>query len=385
MPHTPAPAFDKPHLDEFINELAVMLIWVDAELRVTKLNIMANHILGCKQSPIGQSLFELFPALADYRASLVETLLKQKKLSLSQQMLDYGDRTHPCYVTVYPLLSGPEALIKIEDLSHQTLLDDMVIQSEKMVTIGGLASGMAHEVKNPLGIILQNIQNILHRLDKTAEKNIVVAQELKVSLDEINRYLEARNILKFMDNIRIAIDRALQIIATMLNFGTQNPIHMKNENVLELIENALSFVEQDYDLLHSFDISRVKVNRDFPIYPIPPIVCSGTQLTQVFFNLIKNAIQALHHIPQSEITLRVIDQPDAVIISVSDNGQGIPPHLLTNLFKPFFTTKSREQGTGLGLAVSHYIISENHHGTLTADNLPEGGACFTAVIPRHPC
>ena len=361
-----------------------MLIWVNAEFKISKLNIMANHILGCKQSPIGTSVFELFPSLAPYQAQLIATLGQEQKLSLNQQMLDYGDRTHPCYVTVYPLLEGKEALIKIEDLSHQTLLDDMVIQSEKMVTIGGLASGMAHEVKNPLGIILQNIQNILHRLDKSAEKNIVVAQELNVSLDEINRYLEARNIFKFMDNIRIAIDRALQIIATMLNFGTQNPIHMKNENVLELIDNALSFVEQDYDLLHSFDLSKIKVIRDYPSTPPASIVCSGTQLTQVFFNLIKNAMQALHHLPTPEITIRVRDDLDAMIVTVSDNGQGIPEHLLTNLFKPFFTTKSRDQGTGLGLAVSHYIISENHHGLLSASNLPQGGACFTAQIPHHP-
>ncbi len=375
------PVLNKDQLHEFIDDLPVMLIWVDQQLNITELNRMANHLLiKDQESLVGQPLLTLFPVLIEHQDSIINVLTHQEKLSLSQQQLEYNSRSHPCYVTVYPLTEHAGLLIKVEDLSHQMLLDDIVIQSEKMITIGGLAAGMAHEIKNPLGIILQNIQNILCRLDKTSEKNQALAAELHISLEGIHQYLEQRQILKFMDNIRIAIDRALQVIATMLNFGTQNPINMKEENIITLIENALSFAEQDYDLLHTSDIAKIKVHKDFPQENVS-LICSSTQITQVLFNLIKNGMQALHGLPHPELTIKVYKENDHVIVKVSDNGLGIPEHLLANLFKPFFTTKSKEQGTGLGLAVSHYIVNENHHGSLTADNPKTGGACFTAKLP----
>lgn len=376
------PVLDNSQLHEFINDLPVMLIWVDQQLNITELNMMASHLLVQNQkSVIGQPLLGVFPVLAAQQEHILQAVQTQQKLSLSQQMLDYNTRSHPCYVTLYPLLEQAGLLIKIEDLSHQTLLDDMVIQSEKMITIGGLAAGMAHEIKNPLGIILQNIQNILCRLDKTSEKNQALAQELDISLATVNQYLEQRQILKFMDNIRLAIDRALQIIATMLNFGTQNPISMKEENIVSLIENALSFAEQDYDLLHTSDIAKIKTVCDFKSLVLSAI-CSSTQITQVLFNLIKNGMQALHGLPHPQLTITAYEENEMIIVKVADNGLGIPAHLLPNLFKPFFTTKSTEQGTGLGLAVSHYIISENHHGTLNAENPSQGGACFIMKLPK---
>ncbi|MFA6037180.1 MAG: ATP-binding protein [Legionellales bacterium] len=371
---------DTCQLHEFINDLPVMLIWVDKQLNITELNMMAKHLLVENHENVcGQPLLTVFPALKTHQNSILQVLSKQEKLCLSQQQLEYNSRTHPCYVTLYPLLEQAGLLIKIEDLSHQTLLDDMVIQSEKMITIGGLAAGMAHEIKNPLGIILQNIQNILCRLDKNSEKNKGLAQELQISLDTVNQYLEQRQILKFMDNIRIAIDRALQIIATMLNFGTQNPINMKEENIVTLIDNALSFAEQDYDLLHTSDIAKIKIVREFK-EPVLTAKCSSTQITQVLFNLIKNGMQALHGLPHPELTISAYEEDNHIIVKVSDNGLGIPAHLLPNLFKPFFTTKSKEQGTGLGLAVSHYIINENHHGSLSAENPAQGGACFKIFL-----
>ena len=288
------PVLDKAHLHEFISDLPVMLIWVDKQLNITELNIMANRLLTDGETTIiGLPLLKIFPALTAHLDVISYAIKQKEKLCLRQQMLDYNERTHPCYVCLYPLLENEGVLIRIEDLSHQTLLDDMVIQSEKMVTIGGLAAGMAHEIKNPLGIILQNIQNILSRLDKTSEKNQALATELHITLESINQYLEQRQIIKFMDNIRLAIDRALQIIATMLNFGTQNPVSMKQENIINLIENALGFAEQDFDLLQNHDIAKVKIIRDFQ-ETIAPIVCSSTQITQVLFNLIKNGMQALH-------------------------------------------------------------------------------------------
>ncbi|MGA2654810.1 MAG: ATP-binding protein [Gammaproteobacteria bacterium] len=372
---------NKHQLHELINDLPVMLIWVDSKLNIIELNRIANHLLVENQEKIlGEPLLTIFPALISHQDDILQVFHKQEKLCLSQQSLEYNERTHPCYVTLYPLTDNAGLLVKIEDLSHQTLLDDMVIHSEKMITIGGLAAGMAHEIKNPLGIILQNIQNILCRLDKTSQKNQALAAELNVSLDSINHYLEQRQILKFMDNIRIAIDRALQVIATMLNFGTQNPVNMKEENIISLINNALSFAEQDYDLLHTSDIAKIKIHKDFQRENLSAI-CSSTQITQVLFNLIKNGMQALHGLPHPELTIKAYQENDHIIVKVSDNGLGIPPNLLPNLFKPFFTTKSKEQGTGLGLAVSHYIVNENHHGSLSADNPATGGACFTMNLP----
>ncbi len=106
------PLLDKPHLHEFINDLPVMLIWVDPMLNIIELNMMANHLLVQNQEPvIGQSLLTLFPALITHQDEILAVSTSRKKLSLSQQMLEYNSRTHPCYVTLYALLEYAGILV----------------------------------------------------------------------------------------------------------------------------------------------------------------------------------------------------------------------------------------------------------------------------------
>jgi C4-dicarboxylate-specific signal transduction histidine kinase len=105
------------------------------------------------------------------------------------------------------------------------------------------------------------------------------------------------------------------------------------------------------------------------------------QLQQVFVNLLVNAADALEGRDQARIVIRIVNEPDKVIITFSDNGQGFSPGFEENLFKPFFTTKEVGKGTGLGLAICQGII-ENHGGEIMAKNIETGGACLTITLPR---
>ena len=124
-------------------------------------------------------------------------------------------------VTVYPLMSnGVEgAVIRVDDVTERVRIEEMMVQSEKMLSVGGLAAGMAHEINNPLGVILQASQNVLRRVSPDLPVNARVAGECGITLSSVQQYLERREILTFLEDIRQSGQRAAEIVANMLSFS----------------------------------------------------------------------------------------------------------------------------------------------------------------------
>jgi len=262
-----------------------------------------------------------------------------------------------------------------------------MVQTEKMMSVGGLAAGMAHEINNPLSAIIQGSQNIKRRLDPHLPKNIKVANELDADLSKISEYLTEREIIKFMDNIHSAGQRAAHIVTNMLQFSRQSSRKLDMHNICELLDRAIEIASSDYDLKKGYDFKQLEIIKEYSDMQLQ-VPCAAPEIEQVLLNLIKNAAQALkerevnsfeeHH---STITISCQAIMNQCVLSITDNGTGMDNAVRKRIFEPFFTTKDVGIGTGLGLSVSYFIITSHHNGTMDVSSRLGEGTKFTIKLP----
>jgi len=274
-------------------------------------------------------------------------------------------------------------VVFLKDITFRKKNQEMMMQTEKMISVGGLAAGMAHEINNPLGAILQSVQNIARRISPDLHANIKAAEECGIDLNKFYKYLEKRNVITFIDGIRESGVRAAKIIDNMLQFSRRSESHMAPTDIVTLIEKTIEFANNDYDLKKRFDFRNIKIVKEIDSN-MPLVPCTETEIEQVTLNLLKNAAQAMEEKninESSRIILRCHIDGDWATIEVEDNGPGMNESIRKRAFEPFFTTKPVGTGTGLGLSISYMIITENHNGTLEVESEPGQGTKFIIKLP----
>lgn len=276
----------------------------------------------------------------------------------------------------------PTVFAVIRDLRDMKRMQQLMIQTEKMQSLGGLAAGMAHEINNPLGIIVQAAQNIVRRLDPSSDPNIEAARRHGLDLHGLAGFLEERNIFRYLQGIREAGERAASIVADMLSFSRRSERTFSSNDLSAIVSKSLELAGKDFDLKKHYDFRRLNVVKEYDA-DVPLVSCVSTEIEQVLLNLVRNAAQAMARAGTQNptLTLRTKRMQDWAVIEVEDNGPGIPKDDLSRIFEPFYTTKKVGEGTGLGLSVSYFIITNNHHGHLTAASREGRGAKFVISLP----
>ncbi len=282
---------------------------------------------------------------------------------------------------------SPAALVFLTDITERKQSEKLMIQSEKMLSLGGLAAGMAHELNNPLGGMLQGVQNVQRRLSPDLKSNRKLAEEFGIDLHNLQLYLEKRDILSFLKGIMDSGKKASSIISNMLQFSRKSESQMAPTNLVKLIENVLDLAGKDYDLKKKHDFRNIKVTKEIDS-GLPLVPCTETEIEQVFLNLFRNAAQAMIGEKQEgphtiTIRLRMSNAGKKIRIEVEDNGPGMNKETQNRIFEPFFTTKSVGEGTGLGLSVSYMIITNNHKGTMDVESEVGKGTRFIIQLPLH--
>lgn len=260
-----------------------------------------------------------------------------------------------------------------------------LIQSEKMVTLGRLVAGVAHEINNPVCYVKTNLQTLRHyvtELEQLLDNVLTLAysehnSDLSVALVALKKqhdydYLHAELPI-LLDETSEGIERIEGFVATLRNYAHDDVQQGQPVCLKALVETALRLVH------HELKYAVRQVNREYA--DIPEVWCRPAQISQVLVNLLVNAVQAM---PEGgEISIRLNQQDESCVeLSVCDQGQGIADELMPHLFEPFVTTKPAGKGTGLGLPICHDIMA-GHGGELRAENRPGGGACFTLTLPIH--
>ncbi|MHC5348996.1 sensor histidine kinase [Metapseudomonas furukawaii] len=374
------------YLNSIIDSMPSALIALDEQLYVTQWNQEASALSGTSMDDaLNQPVFLAFPSLKPFLPQIRLTAEKHKVEKVERVSWRVGEDVKHYALTFYPLTGGAGrgVVIRIDDITQRLSMEELMVQSEKMLSVGGLAAGMAHEINNPLGAILHNVQNIRRRLSPELDRNQEQAAISGISLESVNQYLEAREVPRLLDDIQYAGARAAKIVTHMLAFSRRSNRQLAPCQLPMLIDQALEIASNDFDLTEGFDFKELQIVREFDP-DLGPVPGTANELEQVLLNLLKNAAQAVHQREDGEegrITLRTRLCPPWAEIQVEDNGVGIPETVRKRIFEPFFTTKEVGQGTGLGLSVSYFIITNNHKGQMEVQSRPGQGTCFTLRLP----
>lgn len=375
------------YLNSIIDSMPSALIALDEQLYVTQWNQEASALSGTPlDEALNQPIFLAFSPMKNFLPQIKRTV-EQHSVTKIERVTWIKDEERRHYaLTFYPLTgdAGRGVVIRIDDITQRLSLEEMMVQSEKMLSVGGLAAGMAHEINNPLGAILHNVQNIRRRLSSDLQKNIEQAEAEGIELEAVNRYLVSREVPQLLDGIQQAGARAAKIVSHMLSFSRLSNRQMAPCDLPALIDQALEIASNDFDLTIGFDFKGQAITRQFDP-ELGPVPGTANELEQVLLNLLKNAAQAIHQRPEDaepgRIIVRTRLNPPWAEIQVEDNGIGMSEQVRKRTFEPFFTTKEIGQGTGLGLSVSYFIITNNHKGQMEVQSAVGQGTCFTLRLP----
>ena len=382
----------RSYLKNIIDSMPSILLGVDRDGRITHWNMEAEKKTGISESDArGRNLPEILPALEGQLENVRLAIEKREPQKVERMMDTVGGETMYFDVMVYPLIDNDMqgAVIRVDDVTGRVRIEEMMVQTEKMLSVGGLAAGMAHEINNPLGGILLGAQNILRRVSPELAANVNTARECGTSIEAVLRYMEARKITKMIDGIREMGERASKIVSNMLSFSRQSESRMSMANLAEIIDRTLELAANDYDLKKKYDFRHIRVIKEYSP-DVPDIYCVITEIQQVILNLLKNSAQAIAEKSFTDdkptITLRTGREGDMARIEIEDNGPGIEENDRKRVFEPFFTTKEVGVGTGLGLSVSYFIITNNHKGAMEVESRTDQGTLFIIHLPlsRRP-
>ena len=296
-----------------------------------------------------------------------EVLMINGERPYRTQLRHADGHTIPAVLTLTALATEdePRTLITIMALATVEHINEALWHTQRLAGIGTLTSSIAHELTNPISIITATCNNLQHDVSQ----NVLTDTQLR----------------HYIDMIEQSAWRSVRIMEALRNYALNNDPQTAVTDLNMIIEDALTLVRQQFRKEYN-----VTIETDLDD-SLKSVVCDHNRLTQVVFNLLTNARDAM--LPQGG-TIRVKSWADPMIngrqddpveteyaFSISDTGTGIADETMGKIFNPFFSTKMGGSGTGLGLFISHGIVAQ-HNGRLLAENNAEGGATFTVILPR---
>ena len=378
----------KNFLQRVIDSMPSVLIAVDPAGKIILWNrraeqecrLRSNQAMGMelekalkvvKYEVIASNLNEALTTLKPVRLQKVEGCAKAQ-----------GQTKRHYDMVIYPLPAEEDggAVIHIDDVTEQVALEQILIQKEKMESLAGLAAGFAHELNNPLAVILQTVQVLQRRLSPEFSKNCEAADELGTSMTAIAGYLEAKKCDTMIASIAEAGSRAAKIVENIQTFSRPSGSDFSRYNLEDLVERTLDLAVSDHDMRRHLKFQRINIVRDY--HSVPEVVCDSGQIQQVVLILLKNAAQALVKVDgDPRITLRLEAKGGYVCLEVRDNGTGMSPDVCRRVFDPFYSTQEVGQGVGLGLSIAYHIITQNHRGFMSVSSESGGGSSFELYLP----
>lgn len=375
----------KEYLNSIINSMPSIMIGVTPSGHITHWNAAAELATGIREKQsLGFRLHEIYPDLPVAPGMIDEAIANSEPMTRENVKLEHLNSVRYVDITVYPLhsLELTGAVIRVDDVTLRQQLDSMMLQNEKLKSLGELAAGMAHEINNPLAAILQSLQNVQRRLSPEQPGNQAAAKALGMDMRLLHDYLEARDINRFLAGMESAGHRAAEIVRHMLEFSRSSSRQLEPTSLNAIAHTSVEFMRNAIELSMPALHARLVIEEEFDT-ALPAVPASGVELQQVLVNLLKNAAQAIQEARREAPLIRISTRlvPPFAEIRVEDNGIGMNISTSRQIFDPFFTTKAVGQGTGLGLSISHFIIGQRHHGRIEVSSTPGEGTTFILSLP----
>ncbi|MGE4421742.1 MAG: PocR ligand-binding domain-containing protein [Pseudodesulfovibrio sp.] len=378
----------RKYLSNIIDSMPSLLVGVDVEGRITHWNMRAAAATGYEQGEVeGRLLADVLPDLGMELSRVSAAIAKGAPAIHERVPADVDGERRYRDVSVYPLVANGVhgAVVRVDDITEKVRIEEMMIQSEKMVSVGGLAAGMAHEINNPLAAILGNARLLRKRLLEESPRNRRTAEECGANLDLVMDYVRARGVDAMLDAVIESGERAGRVVTNMLGFSRKTDGAAGDEDASLVLDKAVELVRSGHDLEHSYNFKDIAFDREYGEGPFP-VRCDASRLEQVFFNILNNGAQAMTFAMKEtgrepRFVLRCGRTDGTIRVEIEDNGPGMPEEVRRRVFEPFFTTKAAGVGTGLGMSVSYFIVTQHLGGTMRAESRPGQGATFIIELP----
>lgn len=364
--------------------LICIVLYVMRHQGVLPINSFTNYILEIG-SAIEVTLLSF--ALADR----INTMKKEKEASQQQTLLALEENKK--IITQQNVLLELKVKERTNELerSNKELKETQtqLVNVEKMASLGQLTAGIAHEINNPINFVISNVKplkrdvndllKLLTKYDELKdnenfEDKLNEIEALKQQLDAPYLVEEVGLLLKGIDE---GASRTAEIVKGLQNFSRLDEEGFKKANVHEGINSTLLILNNDIAK------EKIKISKEFDPN-LPLVECAPGKINQVFLNLINNAVQATASVPSSEreraITIKTSTIDNSILISIKDNGKGIPEANKSKIFDLFFTTKEVGSGTGLGLSIVYGII-QSHQGEIKVESEENKGTEFIVKLP----
>lgn len=392
-----------------------MIYTADARDRVTSINPAGVYLLGAEwATDILGTPVSSFLADPDSRPYLVERAMRNQDNAENEIIIKNRRSGHPvfCLESISVIRDASGAISEIQGIMkditqrimneqelHRSNLEmielttrlretqALMVQQEKLASIGQLAAGVAHEINNPLGFLKSNQRTLVRYLAKLRDAWIAYGSGQDGLSKQVEEQFHLADLFADLDSIAEESDDGFDRIVTIVN-GLRAFSRIDQTETLEWfdvekgIENTLVVAQNELKYV-------AEVDRHFG--SVPPILANGNEINQVFLNILVNAAQAIKSQGRSEkgrigITTETHEAKGTegafVRIIIDDDGPGIPEKIRARIFEPFFTTKGTGEGTGLGLNISYNIIVNRHKGRIHALPKEEGGTRFVIDLPK---
>ncbi len=314
-----------------------------------------------REEVVGKSFLDFF--VEEERDHYAVEIMTAAVLNQVRHLSKHGKNL---YVTIrssaseYP--GGKVLLVTISDVTKRLETEQQLIQASKMATLGEMATGVAHELNQPLSVIKTASSFFMKKISRKEPIRPEILYELSSEIDS-------------------HVDRATKIINHMRQFGRKSDISLGPVSVNDVLKKAFEIFSQQLKIRGitvEWEIAR----------ELPPVMADAGRLEQVFINLLINARDSIEEKWEEQAasagtgTIRLISglEDGAVVVRVCDSGKGLAPEIMDKIFEPFFTTKKVGKGTGLGLSISYGIIKECG-GTIRVEAGDREGACFILTFP----
>ncbi|MBN2437090.1 MAG: hypothetical protein JXL20_00655 [Deltaproteobacteria bacterium] len=266
-----------------------------------------------------------------------------------------------CLVLVYGAMTQSLINGRLEALHQKEKTQEQLIQSESLAAIGQLVAGIAHELNNPLASASSLIQTDIEMIEEQVEKRQT-----------------DRELLKDLAYASKELNKVKEIVKSILNLSRQTQTYLEDVDMNAVIDEALQVLHNQYKTME------VSIEKHYDSN-LPTIQGNFSNLGQVLINIINNALQALPD-GRGKILLSTSyrQNKESIFVECRDDGIGIPPEIIKDIFKPFFSTKDVGKGTGLGLYVSYEIIKK-HEGDIRVSSEAGKGTTFTIKLPCKRC
>jgi two-component system, NtrC family, sensor kinase len=377
------------------------VIVADRQGRVTLFNPAAEKTFGYTTEEIlGRSMSLLFPGeFVDRAGRGLEAALQDREPSIVGRTVELRGRRKnleefPLELSLSAIeLAGELQYIgSIRDQTERQRMRAMLAQSEKLASIGLLSAGVAHEINNPLAYVANNLavlerdlKSVLEMVaayEEGRERLSAAAPDVLERVDSLAEELDweyvRENLGRMLGRTREGVQRVANIVQNLRGLARTSPPKLESSSIPDLFESALEMIRGRLRR-HSIEIA-VEHGE------LPRVWCVPSQISQVLLNLLINATQAVEATGRADggrIRFVTARADDWVSLSMYDNGCGIPSESLTQLFDPFYTTKSVGEGTGLGLSISHGIVT-GHGGRIEVESQPGAETCFRILLPIKP-